>query len=104
MDDWCGIGFGGSDAGEFDGIRGFAVIRCGVSAVDGVGFVALGAQRGVCGYGIGEVVVAVCAARGVGEFDQSEGDVVFRGVFPAVFDAVGQSVDVGGDDAACVGD
>ena len=104
MDDWCGIGFGGSDAGEFDGIRGFAVVWCGVSAVDGVGFVARGAKRGVCGDGIGEVGVAVGASRGVGEFDQSEGDVVFCGIFPVVFNAVGQSVDVGGDDAACDGD
>ena len=48
--------------------------------------------------------MAVCATCGVGEFDQSEGDVVFRGVFPVVFNAFGQSVDARGDDVACDGD
>ena len=48
--------------------------------------------------------MAVCATRGAGEFDQSEGDVVFRGVFPVVFNAVGQSVDARGDDVACDAD
>lgn len=40
----------------------------------------------------------MCATRGAGEFDQSEGDVVFCSVFPIIFNAFGQPVDARGND------